>query len=99
MYFKKLVPQILFGRRIPDQSINNTGETESGVGQWLGLFLKLNLNHSVPGPVPRIRSEQESGPGPGPLLLGACPGGALLSDTEGQDRLPDDKEGKRGAEP
>ncbi|OWK10460.1 hypothetical protein Celaphus_00005163 [Cervus elaphus hippelaphus] len=48
---------------------------------------------------PGYGSEQESGPGPGPLLLGACPGGALLSDTEGQDRLPDDKEGKRGAEP
>lgn len=97
------MPQILFGRRIPDQSISNTGETESGVGQWLGLFLKLNL--ADPGPTlcqalcPGYGSEQESGPGPGPLLLGACPGGALLSDAEGQDRLPDDKGGKRGAEP
>ena len=48
---------------------------------------------------PGYGSEQESRPGPGPLLLGASPGGALLSDTEGQDRLPDDKEGKRGADP
>lgn len=75
------------------------GKLSQEWGSGWAFFSSLTLTTPCQALCPGYGSEQESGPGPGPLLLGACPGGALLSDTEGQDRLPDDKEGKRGAEP